>query len=152
MGPERVADGADRFMAGHPLGRRASSVLAGQLSGGGDAVDRPSSIQTSSRLAVATSRCWSQIVRFTQGRGQLLIVLAELRQHIERRDILGVVIVDALQAADLSDRTQRRAPDLAHALGDRFGGGENLVALFVQHQMVVAEIRAGTRTNGNSWS
>jgi hypothetical protein len=37
----------------------------------------------------------AEIVRFTLGRGQLLIVLAELGQHVERRHIIGVVIVDA---------------------------------------------------------
>jgi len=39
--------------------------------------------------------------------------------------------------------TQRRAPDLAHTLGELVGGGEDLVALLIQHQMVVAEVRAG---------
>src|SRR6266700_1555863 len=36
------------------------------------------------------------------------------------------------QPADLADRPQRRAADLAHALGDRIRGGEDLVTLLVQ--------------------
>ena len=46
--------------AGHPFGRRASSVLraarqAGQLSGGGDVVDRQSSCQPADRLSAVSA-------------------------------------------------------------------------------------------------
>ena len=33
------------------------------------------------------------------------------------------------------------ASDLAHGLGDRVGDGENLIAVFIQQQMIVAEVR-----------
>ena len=43
----------------------------------------------------------------------------------------------------MSDRAQRRAADLAHALGDRVGNGEDLVRLLVEQQVVIAEMRPG---------
>jgi hypothetical protein len=42
----------------------------------------------------------------------------------------------------VADRPERRAADLADALGDRVGHGEQLVRLLVEHQVVVAEVRA----------
>ena len=49
----------------------------------------------------------------------------------------------ALQAADMADRAQRRAADLADALCERVGGSENLVGLLVKQQMIVAEMWTG---------
>src|SRR5450755_1198019 len=85
----------------------------------------------------------AQIVRFAHRCGELQIVLAQFRQHIERRDVVGIVVEDSLLTADLPDRPQGRATDLANPLGNRIGGGEDLVALLVQQQMVVAKVRAG---------
>jgi len=42
----------------------------------------------------------------------------------------------------VADGAERRAADLTDALGDGVGGGENLVCLFVEHQVIVAEVRA----------
>ena len=56
-------------------------------------------------------------------------------------DEVGVVVVDALQARDVADRAERGAADLAHALGDVVGHGEDLVGLLVEQQVVVAEVR-----------
>ena len=39
----------------------------------------------------------------------------------------------------MADRAQRRAADLANTLGNVVGGGEDLLRLLVQQQMVVAE-------------
>jgi hypothetical protein len=44
-----------------------------------------------------------------------------------------------LQARDLPDGPDRDAADLAHALGEGIGHGENLLALLVEQQMVVAK-------------
>src|SRR5262249_31449041 len=74
---------------------------------------------------------------------QLLVVVAQLREHVERRDEVRVVVEHALQPADVADRAQRGPADLAHALGDVVGGGEDLLALFVEEEMIVAEVRAG---------
>ena len=70
-----------------------------------------------------------------------LVVVAQLGQHVERVDEVGVVVGDALQPRDMADRAERRAADLAHALGDVVGDGEDLVGLLVEEQVVVAEMR-----------
>jgi hypothetical protein len=43
----------------------------------------------------------------------------------------------------VADRAQRGAADLAYAFGDVVRGGEDLPALFVEEEMIVAEVRAG---------
>src|SRR5215831_2559554 len=78
-----------------------------------------------------------------QARGQLLVIVAQLRKHIQRRDEVSVVVQDSLQAADVADRVQRSAADLADALGDGVGGRENLLALLVEEEMIVAEVGTG---------
>ena len=55
----------------------------------------------------------------------------------------AVLVGDALQAGDMADRAQGRAADLAYALGDGVGGGENLFALLVEQQVIIAEVRPG---------
>ena len=101
-----------------------------------------SSIQFSMRLAVATSLSSSHSpCASRQAADEILVVVAQLRQHVLRRHVGGVVVLDALQARDLADRVQRDAADLAHALGQRVGHGEDLIALLVEQQVVVAEMR-----------
>ena len=79
----------------------------------------------------------AQIVDLAHVRDQLKVVVPQFRQHVERRHVLGVIVQDALQVADLADRPQGRAADLAHALRDGVGGGKNLVALLVQQPLLV---------------
>src|SRR5271156_3487951 len=61
------------------------------------------------------------VVHLAQARGEALIVLAQLRQHVEWIDILGIVVLYALQARNVTDRAQRRAAGLANALRDGIG-------------------------------
>ena len=75
--------------------------------------------------------------------GEARVVLAQLRQHVERRHIVGLVVGDALQARDLRHGAQRRGSELAHALGDRVDHREDCARLIVEHEVVVAEVRAG---------
>src|SRR5215467_14844520 len=82
-------------------------------------------------------------VGLAQARGQLLVIVAQLRKHIQRRDEVSVVVQDSLQAADVADRVQRSAADLADALGDGVGGRENLLAMVVEEEMIVAEVGTG---------
>src|SRR5262252_1284221 len=84
------------------------------------------------------------------GAGHLVVLLANRvglaqarGQHIQRRDEVSVVVQDSLQAADVADRVQRSAADLADALGDGVGGRENLLALLVEEEMIVAEVGTG---------
>ncbi len=46
-----------------------------------------------------------------------------------------------LMLGDIADRTQRDAADLAHAFGDLVGGGEDLLGLLIEQQMIVAKMR-----------
>src|SRR6516164_11828633 len=82
-------------------------------------------------------------VSLAQARHQLLVVVAQLGKHVQRRDEVGVVVQHPLQATDVADRAQRGAADLAYAFGDVVGGGEDLLALFVEEEMIVPEVRAG---------
>src|SRR5258705_13976611 len=52
-------------------------------------------------------------------RGERLVVFAQLREHVAGRHVIGVVVLHALEAADLTDRAQSRAAELADALRDR---------------------------------
>jgi hypothetical protein len=51
-------------------------------------------------------------------RRQAFVVVAADPQAYEGRDVIDVVIRNALPAADMIDRTQRRSADLADSLGD----------------------------------
>ena len=94
-------------------------------------------------LALATSLgVVADLVRLTHRGGDMLVVLHQLAQHLARRDIVLVVVLDRLELCDLADRLHRGAADLADALGKLVGGGENRVRLLVEHQMVVAEMPA----------
>src|SRR5262245_45692084 len=85
----------------------------------------------------------AQPVRLAQARGELLVVVTQLGEHVIGRDEIGVVVENTLQTPDMADRAQRGAADLADALGERVRGGEDLIALLVEQQMVVAEVRPG---------
>src|SRR5216117_3516975 len=83
----------------------------------------------------------ANIVCFTKARGQLSIVLRELRDHVQRLDVLGIVIEHALSATDLTDRSQRKSANLSNSLGDRICHREELVGALIEKQMVIAEMR-----------
>src|SRR6266508_6978133 len=92
----------------------------------------------------------AKAMRLAQIRYQLLVVVAQLGEHVQGRDEIRIVVEDTLQAADLADRPHGRAADLADALGNVIGGGEDLVGLLVQEKMIVAEVR--TRCANGSFS
>ena len=58
---------------------------------------------------------------------QVLVVVAELGEHILGVDIVGVVVEDAAHLGDLPGRMERRPADLANPLGDVVGQGEDLL-------------------------
>ncbi len=84
----------------------------------------------------------AKLVGLAHGCLQLFIIVTQFRQHVERRDIFGIIVLDALQATDLPDRMQRSPANLAYTFGDVIGGGEYLITLFIQHQVIVAEVRS----------
>jgi hypothetical protein len=80
-------------------------------------------------------------VCLTQETDQALVVLAQFGEHVLWGDEIGIVVGQALQARDVSDRTQRGPADLAYTLGEVVGHVENLFTLLVEQQVQVAETR-----------
>ena len=58
----------------------------------------------------------AELVRLAHGLRHGAVVRFELLQHRPRRDEGLVIVVDRLQPADMTDRTQRRLAELAHPL------------------------------------
>ena len=84
----------------------------------------------------------AKVVCFAHAGRELPVVVAQFGKHVVRRHVVGIIIQDAFQAPDMADRADRGATDFADPLRNIVGGGENLLAMLVQHQMVVAEMRA----------
>src|SRR3546814_13039691 len=61
---------------------------------------------------------------------------------VDGSDEIRVVVLHALETADMADGAQRRAAKLADPFGDEIGGRENFGRLSVEHQVIVAEMRA----------
>jgi len=51
----------------------------------------------------------AHIVGLAHAIGELSIVLAQLRQHVERRDVFRVIVHYALQTRDMANGAQRRS-------------------------------------------
>ena len=85
---------------------------------------------------------FAKAMRLAQMCRQLRVVVAHLGEHIHRRDEISVVVEDALQTSYVPDGAQRHAADLANTLGDRVGGGEDLIGMLVKQEMVVAKVRS----------
>ena len=78
---------------------------------------------------------------FPQTRRQVLIVLAQLGEHVQWLNELGVVVLDPLKARNVSNRSQRRTAELADALGNRVGHRIQLISVLIEQQVIVAEMR-----------
>jgi hypothetical protein len=86
---------------------------------------------------------FTKVAHFAHAGRQLLVVVAQLGKPVRRRDLFRVVVENALQPPDITDRAKGRSTDLANALGERVGHGEDLVGLFVQQQMIIPELWPG---------
>jgi hypothetical protein len=82
----------------------------------------------------------AQAMRLAHADGHLGVVVAQFREHVERRDIFRVVVAHPLQPGNMADRSQRRPAQFPHALRDIVGRGEDLLGLLIEHQMIVAEV------------
>src|SRR5262245_22428953 len=71
-----------------------------------------------------------------------LIVVHERQQHIDRGNVVLVVVLDPLQLRDMPDGADRGAADLACALGQNIDTPCELIALLIEQEVVVAEMRA----------
>ena len=73
---------------------------------------------------------------------QRRIAVPEFSYHVERFHVFSFVVRDALKTRDLPDGAKRCAADLSRSLGDGIRHRETLFALLIEHQMIVAEMRA----------
>ena len=80
------------------------------------------------------------VVHLAQPSSQSDVVFAKLGEHVQRIDVIGVIVLDALNSRDVSDRAQGRTAGFSDAFGDGIGHRVQLIGLFVQQQMVVAEM------------
>jgi len=69
------------------------------------------------------------------------VVREKLVEHCLGSQFFAVVIPNSLLSSDVSDRAKSIAAQLSAALGNRVGHGEQLIGMFVQQQMVIAEMR-----------
>ena len=83
----------------------------------------------------------AKIMRFTHACHELLVVVSQLSKHIQRGNVIRVIVLEPLQATYMSDRTQRCAADLAHTLGNIIRGAKNLFPVLIQQQMIIAKMR-----------
>jgi hypothetical protein len=72
----------------------------------------------------------------------MLVVFHQFAQHLAWRHIVVVIVLDGLVLADVADRPQRDAAELAHPFGQLVGGGEDRIRLFVEHDVIVMEVSA----------
>src|SRR5947207_15333296 len=72
---------------------------------------------------------------------QSCAIFAEFSYHVKRPNVFSFAVHDALKARNLPDRTNGYPADLPYALGNGVRHGEKLVALVIEHQVIVAEIR-----------
>jgi len=68
------------------------------------------------RIVAKVSRTASTICALQRG-SDVLVAFHQLAQHLARRHLTLVVVLDGLQFSDLPDRAHRGAVDLANALG-----------------------------------
>jgi len=73
----------------------------------------------------------SSLWRYRHARHQLPVIFPQLSKHVSGRDKLCVVVFNTLQAADVPDRSQRRASDFAHAFRNNVCRLEDLLGLLV---------------------
>ena len=71
---------------------------------------------------------------------QLLVVIAQFADHLERSNRFLIVIFQSLVFADVADGTDRCPADLARPFRDVVGHGEDLRGLLVEQQVVVAKV------------
>jgi len=92
----------------------------------------------SSKLAVATSPCSSQRPCVSRKFAASCLLSSRSSASISK----GVTKSASLsRTANMTDRAQRRLTDLPDAFSNRVRSAEDLVALLVQEQMVVAKMR-----------
>src|SRR5207245_7187153 len=57
----------------------------------------------------------AHVMRFAKSRCEFLVVLAQLGEHVQGLDVLGVIVQHALRSGDPTNGLQRGSADLADA-------------------------------------
>ena len=83
-------------------------------------------------VSVFVAKC----MRLAKPRRQLNVVLVQLREHLGRGNEVRIVVLDPLQARDMTDGAQRLPSELADSLGNDVGRRENLGCLIVEQQVI----------------
>ena len=91
-----------------------------------------SSIQTSIRLAVATSRCSSHTLCASRSRAASVLLSSPAQRACRGLDVLGVVVEHALRPGNVADGPQRKSTDLSNSFRDRVGHREKLIGMFIE--------------------
>jgi len=81
------------------------------------------------------------IVSFAHARREFLVVVSQFSQHVQRFDVFPIVIGHPLKASNVTNRPQRRTADFTDAFRNGIGHRVDVIGLFIQQQMVVAEVR-----------
>lgn len=82
----------------------------------------------------------THVVRFAEARGHRFVVVLQLGKHVQWLDVSGIVIQNPLITRDLSDRMQRQSADLANAFRNDVSHGKELLGVFIEKQMIIAEV------------
>src|SRR5271170_5356422 len=85
---------------------------------------------------------FTYLVRRTHASRQIQIVRAKLSQHVLRRHVLLVVVLQPLMLRDVADGPESSSAEFACPLGDIVRHREDLSTLIIEQQMVIAEMRA----------
>jgi len=94
-------------------------------------------MNTSRKLAVATS----ELVGGAHVADLSLVVVHQLEQHVDRRHVILVVVLDSLQLGDMANRADGGAADPAHPFGQDVNAVFQLAGLLIEQKVVVAEMR-----------
>src|SRR3546814_12571531 len=72
---------------------------------------------------------------------ELQIVFTKFSEHVLRRHIFSVVVLNGLTPRYVANRPKRRVAGLADSLSYEISLGQNLRGMIIQHQVIVAKMR-----------
>jgi hypothetical protein len=85
----------------------------------------------------------TQRMRLAHVPRQYRIVISKFSDHVERLNVLSIVVSDTLKARDLPDRANGCASEFSSSFSNGIRHGEYLAALVVEHQMIITEMGPG---------
>ena len=80
-------------------------------------------------------------MRLTHVGSELLVILAQFREHRLRRNTVRVVVRQALPSSDIADGVQRICTDLPDALSERVCRSVYLLGVLIEQRVVIAKVR-----------